>query len=255
MLAKSFPPLFQSGQVGKPGPRARRMVSVLVLVAALAALVLILEGQYWKYVPDNVDSRTASFENSESNQGTPRSPGVSSVSAAAKENRHHLLAEFLARRYSVSREVTNDLVQMAYSAGHRLGLDPLLIIAVMAIESGLNPIAESVSGAKGLMQVIPKYHPEKFEEFGGEKAVFDPRVNILIGSRILKEYLARTGNLRVALQMYAGALDDNQDLYTTRVMNEKLRLQRILGQISPHATRTNATPRIEEGAPLHSSAS
>ena len=38
---------------------------------------------------------------------------------------------------------------MAHAAGHQIGIDPLLIIAVMAVESRFNPIAESVAGAKG----------------------------------------------------------------------------------------------------------
>jgi len=251
MLAKSCPRLFQGWGAGKLAHQARKSISVLVLLASLTALVLILEDQYWNYIPHNLNAWTAPLDNSEPNQGTTGNTRAS-VATGAKESHHRVLAEFLAKKYSVSREVTGDLVQMAYSAGHRLGLDPLLIIAVMAIESGFNPIAESVSGAKGLMQVIPKYHADKFEEFGGEKAVFDPRVNILIGSRILKEYLDRTGSLRVALQMYVGAVDDEQDLYTTRVLNEKLRLQRVVGQIPPRATRTNSSP-VEE-APSQSSA-
>jgi len=51
--------------------------------------------------------------------------------------------------------------------GQQVGLDPLLILAVMAIESRFNPIAESVMGAKGLMQVIPKLHRDKLEAFLG----------------------------------------------------------------------------------------
>ena len=93
-----------------------------------------------------------------------------------------------------------------------------------------NPIAESGAGAKGLLQVIPKYHMEKLEEFGGEHAVFDPETNILVGSKILKEYLRRTGNLSIALQMYAGALNDREDGYTVKVMNEKQRLQQAVNQ-------------------------
>ena len=139
------------------------------------------------------------------------------------------MSEFLAKRYKVSQAVTLDLVTIAHTAGQQLGLDPLLIIAVIAIESRFNPIAESVAGAKGLMQVIPKYHVEKFRELGGEEsAVFDPETNILVGARILKEYLARTGNLDSALQMYAGALSDTEDTYTGKVMTEKERLQQVL---------------------------
>jgi soluble lytic murein transglycosylase-like protein len=156
------------------------------------------------------------------------------------------LADFLARRYRVSEDVTFDLVSFAHAAGHQLGLDPLLIIAVMAVESRFNPIAESVAGAKGLMQVIPKYHPEKLQEYGGEGAVFDPRTNILVGSQILKEYLRRTGSMNAALQMYAGAANDEQDVYTTKVMNEKQRLQHVVNQSKRKAVRVARVSPLSE---------
>ena len=50
------------------------------------------------------------------------------------------------------------MVGAAYRAAREVGLDPLLVLAVISVESRFNPIAESVMGAKGLMQIIPKYH-------------------------------------------------------------------------------------------------
>ena len=163
-----------------------------------------------------------------------------------EESRHHALSEFLAHRYKVSQSVTLDLVTIAHAAGQQIGLDPLLIIAVMAVESRFNPIAESVAGAKGLMQVIPKYHTAKFREFGGDKSVFDPETNILVGSQILKEYLARTGSLNAALQMYVGASSDENDVYTGKVMNEKQRLQQVLRKSAhrPDVEAASDTRRI-----------
>ncbi|MDB5922050.1 MAG: Lytic transglycosylase, catalytic [Betaproteobacteria bacterium] len=171
-------------------------------------------------------------------QSEPEVPAVNS--------RHRALSEFLAKRYKVSQAVTLDLVNIAHTAGHQLGLDPLLIIAVIAVESRFNPIAESVAGAKGLMQVIPKYHVEKFREFGGEQyAVFDPETNILVGSRILKEYLSRTGHLDSALQMYAGALNDEEDTYTGKVMTEKERLQQVLRKSPPRRPDIEASVAVD----------
>jgi soluble lytic murein transglycosylase-like protein len=161
-----------------------------------------------------------------------------------EEKRYRILADFLAQRYKVSRDITLDFVRIAHAAGHQIGLDPLLILAVMAVESQFNPIAESVAGAKGLMQVMPKYHEDKLEGFGGEAAVFDPRINILVGTQILKEYLSRAGNnLSTALQMYAGALADEQNVYTSKVMTEKQRLQQVMNaaQRKAAATRTAQT--------------
>jgi soluble lytic murein transglycosylase-like protein len=150
--------------------------------------------------------------------------------AAPPENsRFRALSEFLAKRYKVSQAITFDLVTIAHAAGQQIGLDPLLIIAVIAVESRFNPIAESVAGAKGLMQVIPKYHVDKFREFGGERyAVFDPETNILVGTQILKDYLSQTGSLNSALQLYVGASSEEDDPYIGKVMTEKQRLQQVI---------------------------
>jgi soluble lytic murein transglycosylase-like protein len=152
----------------------------------------------------------------------------SSAISPQEHRRYRALASFLAKRYRVSQTVTLDLVTMAHAAGHQIGVDPLLIIAMIAVESRFNPIAESVMGAKGLMQIIPKYHSDKFREFGGVKQVFDPETNILVGSQIIKEYMVRTGNLKPALNLYGGVSTDDNDGYFGKVMTEKQRLQQVL---------------------------
>ena len=111
-----------------------------------------------------------------------------------------------------------------------MGLDPLLIIAVMAVESRFNPLAESVAGAKGLMQVIPKYHWDKFP-VAEDYAVLEPRNNIVAGAKVIREYLHRTGNLVAALQMYAGAPADPDNGYASKVLAEQQRLQQVVRQV------------------------
>ena len=162
----------------------------------------------------------------------PAAVAVPAASAGPESSRYRALSEFLAKRYRVSQAVTHDLVTIAHAAGQQIGVDPLLIIAVIAVESRFNPIAESVAGAKGLMQIIPRYHTDKFRDFGGVKAVFDPEANIVVGSQIIKEYLARTGNLSSALQLYVGAASDQDTVYFGKVMTEKQRLMRVIGQSS-----------------------
>jgi soluble lytic murein transglycosylase-like protein len=88
------------------------------------------------------------------------------------------------------------------------------------------------------MQVIPKYHPEKLADHGGEHALLDPEVNILVGTRILREYLRRVGELEAALQMYAGALDEPTSQYSSKVLAEKARLQQVRMRARSQATKT-----------------
>ena len=118
-------------------------------------------------------------------------------------------------------------VAAAYKAGGQHSVDPLLILAVMAIESRYNPVAESSVGAKGLMQVMPKYHLDKLLDHGGEQALLDPEVNIMVGARILREYQRRLGDTEAALQMYAGAFDEPTSQYANKVLAEKARLEAL----------------------------
>ena len=246
MLAKSATQLFEFRYTAGPPLRLRRMLVLLTLAVFSAGVI-------WLVDACEVEAQRVAALLQTSTPAAPVIPAAAAALGSAgplvteppHEERHHALSEFLARRYNVSQDVTLDLVTMAHAAGRQVGLDPLLIIAVMAVESRFNPLAESVAGAKGLMQVIPKYHVAKFREFGGDKwSVFDPETNILVGSQILKEYLRRTGNLTSALQLYVGSPEDDSDGYTGKVMNEKQRLQQFLRKLAPRAeNRANDTAR------------
>ncbi len=140
------------------------------------------------------------------------------------EREQRVVAESIAKRYRIADAAATHFVSVAYRAADQHRLDALLILAVMAIESRYNPVAESVMGAKGLMQVIPKYHQEKLYEHGGDQSLLEPEVNILVGAQILREYHRRFGDVETALQMYAGALDEPTSAYSAKVLAEKARL-------------------------------
>ncbi|OGA34491.1 MAG: hypothetical protein A3G80_06420 [Betaproteobacteria bacterium RIFCSPLOWO2_12_FULL_62_13b] len=169
--------------------------------------------------------------------GTIRHEGISlyGPTADAESPQNRALAVYLSRRYKVALDATEQLVGAAHEAGSRLGMDPLLILAVMAVESRFNPIAESVMGAKGLMQVIPKFHQDKLEEHGGEESVLDPMTNILVGTRILRDAMRRGGGLMPGLQLYAGAFGDDGQQYAQKVIAEKERMRQTLkrSQLQP----------------------
>jgi len=137
------------------------------------------------------------------------------------------LATLVAKRYRIANETTRGLVAAAYSEGRRVGLDPLLIVAVIAVESRFNPIAESDAGAQGLMQVIPGYHKDRMEAAGVD-SLLDPRDNIRLGAQILKEYIRQGGSEVAGLQIYSGATADASNAYAVKVLGEKQRLQQAM---------------------------
>lgn len=231
---------FGGAAMGQP---VRQAASTLVLVASLLALLLILHTHYGPLQVRNPFQPGLPLEAIQAEQAARLNPPVATLSPM-EESRYRVLSEYLGKRYRVSQRVIFDLVTLAHTVGRQHKLDPLLIIAMMGIESSFNPIAESVVGAKGLMQIIPQYHAEKLRPFGGEKAVFDPTANVVVGTQILKEYLRGTGNLNVALQRYAGALGDRDDGYTRKVLAERQRLHSVLARWSaPVVAGKNAPAR------------
>jgi soluble lytic murein transglycosylase-like protein len=91
-----------------------------------------------------------------------------------------------------------DLREAAAAAARRHGLDPELVIAVAAVESGFRPEAVSPKGAQGLMQLMPR----TAEALGVENA-FDPAQNLDGGARHLGQLLTLYGgDLAKALAAY-----------------------------------------------------
>ena len=153
------------------------------------------------------------------------------------------LAAWIARRYKVAPEPVGALVQEAWSIGQRVGLDPTLILAIMAVESSFNPFAQSAVGAQGLMQVMTRVHDDKYVAFGGTRAAFDPISNLRVGVLVLKECIARAGSVQEGLRYYVGAALLNGDGgYASRVMLEQSHMRRVAdgGQVALNAS--NAPP-------------
>ncbi|MES2299325.1 MAG: transglycosylase SLT domain-containing protein [Pseudomonadota bacterium] len=148
----------------------------------------------------------------------------------ANKKQQKAVTSWLSKRYRVAGDAANMLVSTAYSTANEIKLDPLLILAVMAIESGLNPFAESPVGAQGLMQVMSKVHHARFQEMGGVQAALNPVANIRVGSLILKDYVTRGGSVEAGLKTYVGAAAFETDSgYGSRVMAEYRRLQMVAG--------------------------
>lgn len=154
-----------------------------------------------------------------------------------------LLVDWISKRYPVNSEATELFVSAAYLAAHEIGLDPHLILAVMAIESSFNPEAESPVGAQGLMQVMTRVHSKRFEPHGGIQSAKDPITNIRVGSAILKEYVSRSGSVERGLKSYVGAAAYSHDFgYGAKVLAEYNRMKQVSrGKNIPAAIASKST--------------
>lgn len=158
------------------------------------------------------------------------------------------VAYWLSKKYRVAPEPVSALVAEAYEIGDKAKLDPTLILAVMAVESGFNPFAQSPVGAQGLMQVMTGIHSDKYESFGGKLAAFDPVTNLRVGVKVLQECIQRAGSLNAGLKFYVGAANLGDDGgYADKVMAEHARLRQVASgravPLAPPPTiRTIVTP-------------
>ncbi len=152
-----------------------------------------------------------------------------------REKEQRAVTEMLSKRFRVAQEAVGGFVAAAYRIGTDTSVDPLLILAVIGVESRFNPVAESTFGAKGLMQVIPKFHKEKLVKHGGDDALLDPEVNILVGAQVLREYMKRFGGTESALQAYAGAYEEPTSMYSKLVLSERSRIEQTVAKLRPRA--------------------
>jgi soluble lytic murein transglycosylase-like protein len=167
------------------------------------------------------------------------------------------VAQWLSRRYRVAPEPISRLVQEAWHVGARAGLDPTLILAIMAVESSFNPFAQSSVGAQGLMQVMTKVHDDKYEAFGGVHAAFDPVTNVRVGVQVLKECIAKAGSLEAGLRFYVGAGNLGEDGgYAAKVLSEQNHLRQVAsGRAVPYTSSVAAVmphPQAPAGTPAPS---
>jgi soluble lytic murein transglycosylase-like protein len=93
-----------------------------------------------------------------------------------------------------SQSQIDRLIALAGRASH---VDPALIEAIVANESGFDPNATSTSGARGLMQLMPQTAASL-----GVRDSYDPSQNIRGGTKYLRALLERFGDVELAVAAY-----------------------------------------------------
>lgn len=214
----------------------------------LAAGLVLLASQ--PELRDSAERRLFGWLVERQSQGSEIVADPSAVDRVTAANPHDLpkeqqqVADWLSRKYRVAKEPIGALVAEAYEVGERVRIDPTLILAVMAIESRFNPFAASPVGAQGLMQVMTKVHADKYEDFGGRLAAFDPVSNLRVGALVLQETIRRAGSVEGGLRLYVGAISSDGQDYIDKVLSEHTRLQRVAqGQrVAFNALQRRSTP-------------
>lgn len=186
--------------------------------------------------------------------------GTTAASRAATEEQELLqdemdaaqleaLQRYIGEKYRVPLQAVSTVVDSAWEVGRNRQLDPLLLLAVMAIESSFNPKAQSSKGAQGLMQVMTRIHRKRFEPYGGVKAALKPEVNIEVGAQILQECIDSRGSVPGGLTCYVGASGQNSR-YGKRVLAEFERLQSVVAaeSVAPEATLVAQAPTGDNAA-------
>jgi soluble lytic murein transglycosylase-like protein len=88
----------------------------------------------------------------------------------------------------------------------RFHVDPLMVLAVIQVESRFDPDAVSSQGAMGLMQLEGATARGLAMELGlqwtGDDLLFDPDVNVLLGCAYLRQLMDRFGEQDAALAAY-----------------------------------------------------
>lgn len=155
-------------------------------------------------------------------------PSTGTVDGPTEASRIRKLADYIQDTYQVRRERASIIVSEAINSGAQHDLEPELILAVIAVESTFKERAVSPKGARGLMQILPRSHPDTVEDIGGAHALFDPRKNIYAGSRILVSYLDRSkGNVHKALLRYNGSYGDPRSGYARKVLGVYQKLKKL----------------------------
>ena len=135
------------------------------------------------------------------------------------------VADFFEKKYSLDRSMIEEYVSNTILIAKEVNIDPVLLLAVISVESNFNPNTKSHAGAEGLMQVMTSVHKDKYAIFGGTSEAVKPEVNIRVGAYILKYLIATAGSLRNGLKYYVGAANAEDDGgYADKVMAERNRL-------------------------------
>lgn len=123
------------------------------------------------------------------------------VNAEGLDNRQEIIHWMRSYNPSLSVMEAGKIVDNAYYYSTKRGLQLSYVLGVIRAESAYDHTASNSYGAKGLMQVVPRYHKDKI----ANRDVLSIPVNIEVGTKVLDECLKKHKNDAYdALSCYSG---------------------------------------------------
>lgn len=173
------------------------------------------------------------------------SQGEEANKLAFEKDKRDSLAEWIqSNNNKLSLEKSTRIVDVVNYNASQLQLDPLFILSMIKAESSYKPSATSYVGARGLMQVMPRWHHDKLK--GRNPYAID--VNIEVGTKIWDACLDKTnGNVYKALSCYSGGASKRYSkkiAKTHKELNEQVRVLALLNDNDEHVVYKFDTPRV-----------
>ena len=134
------------------------------------------------------------------------------------------------------------LSRLITETSNRAGVDPFLTAAIAMRESGLNPLAVSPVGARGVVQLNPKYrgktvpfvYNEKYRKQCSRRQGACQREVLEAGLGLYKWAVERCGgNVEKGLAWYNSGRCDKKNGYASSVLRERKRLLKLAKQSPP----------------------
>ncbi len=135
-----------------------------------------------------------------------QAPRSSSKARGDDLARVKILEDLRARHTGLSDRELVALAETIVQVARDHDFDPELVMAVIRVESSGYHMAVSRVGALGLMQLLPSTGEELARKLGhdwrGPDSLFDPFLNVKLGTAYLRELTNRYGSLGTALAAY-----------------------------------------------------
>jgi len=180
-------------------------VRLLLTLALLGGALHSFTGSTSTGVSDAIDpaEQTAEFA---ARPDRAETTAAETIRADLDADERSVLAFLRGRHTGMARHDEENVARAVVEEARRHDFDPALVLAVIQVESGGYNLAVSHVGAAGLMQLLPTTAEELADrlelDWRGPDSLFDPVLNVKLGTAYLRQLTNRYGDVTTALAAY-----------------------------------------------------